>query len=162
MAHARLHQRFVIASISRRGEKSFKGSKGSEEKNLSKEVKAEHLHAIFKTILVTVIEAQQSGALDNIPLIFGDNTKLVNYLKVPVIFIIGDMQGGDKICCTTCHYSNKLHRLCHKCNVHGDKSGNPLFQCKKINMVRMMQLVKDRQEILDDFNQYNVDNAWFG
>jgi hypothetical protein len=92
--------------------------------------------------------------------IFGDDTKLVN-LKVPVIFIIGDMQGGDKICCTTCHYSNKLHRLCRKCNGRGDESGDPLIQCKKINMVRMMQVVKDnRQDILDDFNQYNVDNAW--
>jgi hypothetical protein len=37
-----------------------------------------------------------------------------------------------------------------------------LIQCKKINMVRMMQLVKDnRQDTLDDFNQYNVHNAWF-
>ena len=72
------------------------------------------------------------------------------------------MQGGDKICCTTCHYLNKLHRLCRKCNVRGDKSGDPLVQRKKISMVRMMQLVKDnRQDILDDFNQYNVHNAWF-
>jgi hypothetical protein len=29
-------------------------------------------------------------------------------------------------------------------------------------MVRMMQLVKNnRQDILDDFNQYNVPNVWF-
>jgi hypothetical protein len=133
----------------------------AEDKNLSQEVNAERLHAIFKTILATVIEAQQSGALDNIPLIFGDDTKLVN-LKVPLIFIIGDMQGGDKICCTACNYSNKLHRLCCKCNVRGGESGDPLVQCKKSNMVRIMQLVKDnRQDILDDFNQYNVDNAWF-
>jgi hypothetical protein len=132
-----------------------------EDKNLAQEVKAERLHAIFKTILATVIEVQQSGALDNIPLIFGDDTKVVN-LKVPVIFIIGDMQGGDKICCTTCNYSNKLHRLCRKCNVRGDQSGNPFVQCKKINLVQIMQSVKDnRQDILDDFNQYNVDNAWF-
>jgi hypothetical protein len=62
----------------------------AEDKNLSQEVKAERLHAIFKTILATVIEAQQSGALNNIPLIFGDDTNVVN-LKVPVIFIIGDM-----------------------------------------------------------------------
>jgi hypothetical protein len=133
----------------------------AEDKNLSQEVKAERLHAILKTIPATVIEAQQSGALDNIPLIFGDDTKVVN-LKVPVIFIIGDMQGGDKICCTACNYSNKLHCLCCKCNVCGDESGNPLVQCKKIHMVRIMQLVKDnRQDILDNFNQYNVDNAWF-
>jgi hypothetical protein len=133
----------------------------AEDTNLSQEVKAERLNAIFKTILATVIEAQQSGALGNIPFIFGDDIKLVN-LKVPVIFIIGDMQGGDMICCTTGHYSNKLHRLCRKCNVRGDESGDPLVQCKKINMVRIMQLVKDiRQDILDDFNKYNVDNAWF-
>jgi hypothetical protein len=104
---------------------------------------------------------QESGALDGIPLLFGNQIKKVN-LKVPVIFIIGDMQGGDKICCTTCHYSNKLHHLCRKCNERGDQSGDPLVQCKKISMVRMMKLVKDnRQDILDDFNQYNVHNSWF-
>jgi hypothetical protein len=133
----------------------------AEGKNLSKELKAERLHVIFKTRLASIIEAQESGAPDDIPITVGGVTKIIN-LKVPVIFIIGDMQGGDKICCTTCHYSNKLHRLCRKCNVRGDKSGNPLVQCKKISMVRMMQLVKDnRQDILDDFNQYNVHNAWF-
>jgi hypothetical protein len=133
----------------------------TEDKNLSKELKAERLHAIFKTLLALIIEAQESGALDDIPITFGSVTKIVN-LKVPVTFLIGDMQGGDKICCTTCHYSNKLHHLCRKCNVGGDESGDPLVQCKKISMVRMMQLVKDnRQDILDDFNQYNVHNAWF-
>jgi hypothetical protein len=116
----------------------------AEDKDLSKELKAERLHAIFKTILATLIEAQQSRALDDIPLMFGDETKMVN-LKVSVIFIIGDMQGGDKICCRTCHYLNKLHRLCRKCNVRGDKSGDPFIQCKKINMVRMMQLVKENK-----------------
>jgi hypothetical protein len=80
----------------------------TEDKNLSKEVKAQRLHAIFKTLLASMIEAQEDGALDDIPISFGGITKMVN-LKVPVIFIIGDMQGGDKICCTTCHYSNKLH-----------------------------------------------------
>ena len=133
----------------------------AEDKNLSKELKAERLHSIFKTILASLIEAQQAGALDDIPISFGGQCKRVN-LKVPVIFIIGDMQGGDKICCTTCHYSNKLNRLCRKCNVRGDESGDPLVQCKRISMVKMMKLVEDdRQDILDQFNQYNVHNAWF-
>ncbi len=128
----------------------------AEDKDLSKEEKAERLHAIFKTILATLIEAQESGALDGIPLLFGNQTKKVN-LKVPVIFIIREMQGGDKICCTTCHYSDKLHRLCRKCNVR-----DPLVQCKKMSMVKIMQLVReDQQETLDQFNQYNVHNAWF-
>jgi hypothetical protein len=133
----------------------------AEDESLSKELKAEHLYAIFKTLLASIIEAQESGALDDIPITFGGVTKIAN-LKVPVIFIIGDMQGGDTICCTTYHHSNKLHHLCRKCNVRGDKSGDPLFKCKKIRMVRMMQLVKDDiQDILDAFNQYNVHNGWF-
>jgi hypothetical protein len=107
----------------------------TKDKNLPKELKAERLHAIFKTLLASIIEAQESGALDDIPITFGGDTKIVN-LKVPVIFIIGDMQRGDKICCTTCHYSNKLHRLCNKCNVRCDESGNPLAQCKNISLVR--------------------------
>jgi hypothetical protein len=133
----------------------------AEDKHFSKELKAERLHAIFKTLLASIIVAQESGALDDIPITSGGVTKVVN-LKVPVIFIIGDMQGGDKIYCTTCHYSNKLHNLCCKCNVRGDESGDPLVQCKKVSMVRMMQLVKDNiQDILNDFNQYNVHNVWF-
>jgi hypothetical protein len=62
------------------------------------------MKTIFKTLLASIIEAQEAGALDDIPISFGGITKIVN-LKVPVIFIIGDMQGGDKICCTTFHYS---------------------------------------------------------
>ena len=133
----------------------------AENNAYSKELKAERLHAIFKTILTSLIEAQQAGALDHIRLLLGTQTKRVN-LKVPVLFIIGDMQGGDKICCSSVAYSNKLSRLCRKCNVRGDESGDPLIQCKRISMVKMIQLVKDdRQDILDQFNQYNVQNAWF-
>ena len=46
--------------------------------------------------------------------------------------------------------------------MRGEESSDPLVQSKKIRMVKMMQLVKDnKQDILDDFNQYNVHNAWF-
>jgi hypothetical protein len=96
-----------------------------EDKNHSKELKAKRPHSIFKAILATLIEAQQARAFDHIPLLFGDETKRVK-LKVSVLFIIGDMQGGDQICCTTCHYSNKLDQLCRECNVRGDLSGDPL------------------------------------
>ena len=133
----------------------------AEDRNHTKELKAQRLHAIFKTILASLIKAQQAGALDNIPVTFGNVTKHVN-LKVPVMFIIGDMQGGDKICCTSCHYSNTMNRLCRKCNVRGDQSGDPTFQCSRMSMVKMIKFVAEsRQKILDDYNQYNVHNAWF-
>jgi hypothetical protein len=128
-----------------------------------KELKAERLDAIFKTILAMLINAQEAGALGDILLLLGDETRMVN-LKDPVIFLIGDLQGRDKMCCTTCHFLNKLHRLCHQCNVRGDQSGDhSLIQCKKMNMMmRMLLLVKDNQQkILDNCNQYKVHNMWF-
>jgi hypothetical protein len=107
-----------------------------EDKDLSKELKAEHLYALFKALLASIIEGQEAGALDDIPITFGGITKKVN-LKVLVICIIGDSQS---------HYFDKLYRLCCRCNMCGDKSGHPLVQCKKINMVRMIQLLKDNNQ----------------
>jgi hypothetical protein len=41
--------------------------------------------------------------------------------------------------------------------VRGDESDDPLVQCKRISTVKMMKLVQDnRQDILDQFDQYNV------
>jgi hypothetical protein len=64
-----------------------------EKVHQSNEYKGERLQAIFRTILETLIEAQKEGVLDNLPLTFGKYQKLVN-LRIAVIFIIGDMQGG--------------------------------------------------------------------
>ena len=51
-----------------------------------------------------------------------------------MFFIIGDMQGGDKMACTSPCYSNKINRFCQKCNVKEKDSGNPYVQCQKIKM----------------------------
>jgi hypothetical protein len=48
----------------------------AEDKDLSKELEAERLHAIFKTILATLIDAQESDVLDDILLLFGHETTL--------------------------------------------------------------------------------------
>ena len=124
-------------------------------------LKPKRLHAIFKTILASLLEAQKVGALNNIPLQFGDVTKMVN-LKVPVSFIIGDIQGGDKICCRTVSYSNTLNRLCRKCNVQGNESGDPLVECQRISMVKIIKLVENNNEdVLKKYNQVNVYTPWF-
>jgi hypothetical protein len=124
-------------------------------------LKYQRLHAIFETILETLLEAQQPHALDNIHITLGGVTKCVN-LKVPVAFIIGDMQGGDKICaCSPC-YSNTMQRLCRKCNVKGSDADDPFFVCKRMIMSRIQQLVIDGDYAkLDSINQYHVHNAWF-
>ena len=95
----------------------------------SNEYKGKWLHAIFHMVLETFIQAQKSGMLDNITLTLGGIERVVN-LCIPVVFIIGNMQGGDKICCSSAGFSNKMNHLCCKCNVHGNQAGNPFVSCK--------------------------------
>ena len=59
--------------------------------------------------------AQQHGALDNIELRLGDYTKMVN-LKVPLAFIIGDIQGGDAICGRSAYFGKDAKRICQMCD----------------------------------------------
>jgi hypothetical protein len=124
-------------------------------------LKYQRLHAIFKVILETLIDAQAPNALNGIELTLGGVTKTVN-LSVPVNFIIGDMQGGDKICaCSPC-YSNKMQRLCRKCNVKGEDADDPFVKCRRMIMANIQAWVVDGEyEKLDNINQYHVHNAWF-
>jgi hypothetical protein len=119
------------------------------------------VHAILCTLLETLIAAQKSGLLDNIPLTLANEQKLVN-LKIAVIFIIGDMQGGNKMRCNAAAYSNPMNPLCHKCNIKGKDAGDPFVQCKRMSMNKIIQLVKDNKvAALHSINQYNVHSAWF-
>ncbi len=133
----------------------------ADAKGQSQDLKAERLHAIFKVVLATFVDAQKDGALDNVSLTFGNHTKRVN-LKPVCFFVIGDMQGGDKITCTSASYSNTMKRMCRKCNVKGSDAGNPFIECRRMSMVKIMDLVSQNQhDILKNINQYNVHSAWF-
>jgi hypothetical protein len=79
----------------------------SKNVRISSEYKGKRLHAIFHTVLQTFIDAQNLGLLDNITLTLGGQQRVVN-LRILCIFIIGDMQGGDKMCCSSAGYSNKM------------------------------------------------------
>ena len=68
-----------------------------------------------------------------VSLTFGENSKEV-VMKTPCFFIIGDMQGGDKMACSSTCYSNTINRLCRKCDVEGEESGNPFIEYEKIKM----------------------------
>ena len=51
------------------------------------------------------------------------------------------MQGGDKHCGSVIGYADKMARLCCKCNVLEEESGDPLIECTDISMVKVRQLV---------------------
>jgi hypothetical protein len=133
----------------------------ADAKEQSQDLKAERLHAIFKVVLATFVDTQKGGALDNVSLTFGHHMKRVN-LKLVCFFVIGDMQGGDKITCTSASCSNTMRWMCRKCNVKGSDAGNPFIECQRMSMVKIIDLVRRNQHaILDSINQYNVHSAWF-
>jgi hypothetical protein len=104
---------------------------------------------------------KKEHSTNNVSFTFGHHTKRVN-LKFVCFFVIGDMQGGDKISCTSASYSNTMRRMCHECNVKGSDAGGPFIECQRMSMVKIMDLVRRNQHnILKNINQYNVHSAWF-
>ena len=99
--------------------------------------------------------------LNHTSVTLGNISKVVN-IKVPLAFIIGDMQGGDKLASCSPSYNCNMSRICRKCNVKGNQSGDPLIQCCCIHQDLVQQLVNDQEiEKLKAMNQYNVDNVFF-
>jgi hypothetical protein len=132
----------------------------ADSKGQSQDLKADRLHAIFK-VLATFVDAQKVGALDKVSLTFGHHTKCVD-LKLACFFVIGDMQGGNKITCTSASYSNTMRWVCRKCNVKRYDAGDPFIECQRMSMVKIIDLVRrNHHTILNNINQYNVHSAWY-
>ena len=70
---------------------------------------------LYDAVLHTFKEAQKDNALKDFKLTLGNKTKLVN-LKVPLAFIIGDIQGGDNICGRSAFYQSDASRICRMCD----------------------------------------------
>ena len=84
----------------------------------TKERKHQRLQKIYEALFESLVKAEQDGSLDNVEVTLGSYTKNVN-IKAPVMFFIGDMQGGDKLCGTTIAYGKELERPCRKCDIRG-------------------------------------------
>ena len=124
-------------------------------------MKYQRLHKILEAILDTYVQCQNTELLNKVPLQLGNEKKTVD-LKVPCFFIIGDMQGGDKLCCSAPCYLSSINRRCRKCNVQGKDSGDPFIECKRIVSKRIEHWVNNKMsDRLKSMNQYEVDNAWF-
>ncbi len=82
---------------------------------MDKVLKSRRENIFFKAVLQSFLEAQQPIALLDVPITLGNKTKIVN-LKVPLAFIIGDIQGGDNICGRSAYYKDDAKRICHMCD----------------------------------------------
>jgi hypothetical protein len=61
----------------------------ADAKGQSQDMKVERLHAIFKVVLATFVDAPKEGALDNVSLTFGHHRKCVLYFKAHINFVAG-------------------------------------------------------------------------
>ena len=103
----------------------------------------------FETVFHSYKEAQKDGALDGVPLTLGNKTKIVN-LKVPLAFIIGDIQGSDGICGRSAYYLKVAKYICCMCDatpaVYISKE---MDNCKLLVMedIRQLCLNKDEEKL---------------
>lgn len=98
-----------------------------------KKFKGSHKSFCFNRLLDKVLESfintQQPGALDNIRLRLDTYEKVVS-LKAPLFFVIGDIQGGDKIAGRyNSHSSTKAKRISRTCNAGPEHYGNTSVDC---------------------------------
>ena len=66
----------------------------------------------------------------------GYQTKLVN-LKVPLAFIIGDIQGGDNICGRSAYYHSDARHICRMCNATPE-----MYDSKEMNNCELLVMEK--------------------
>lgn len=112
---------------------------GSQWQAMSSEIKSVRLNMLFDIVLQSFRIAQRPGAL-KVPLTLGDQTKVVN-LKVPLAFIIGDIQGGDNICGRSAYYQSDARRICRMCNATPDVyNSKEVENCQLLVMEEMKKL----------------------
>lgn len=125
-------------------------------------MKTFRLQQLYQAALSSLIEAQKPGVLNGVKLQLGRKSKIVN-LKIPVMFIIGDNQGGDSICGRIVHYGKTARRISRTCDARPKQLSHPEAGCCS---QLMMQDVVDHVKNQDEealYNLYQVPHwvAWF-
>ena len=100
---------------------------------MSSELKSTRVNILFDTVLQSFRAAQVEGAL-KIPLTLGNMTKKV-VLKVPLAFIIGDIQGGDGICGRSAYYNSDARRICRMCDATPEA-----YNSKKLEFCKLLEM----------------------
>ena len=95
----------------------------AQKKALKKGDTAKMYHAQLSAILASL--ASSAERLKNVAIQFEDN--VIHYVDItcPVMYIISDTEGADKICGRyACHNIGKVQRHCRMCDVNSDNLDN--------------------------------------
>ena len=133
----------------------------AELQELGSTMKMQLLHKMFRAGIQSYLDARDDPRLQNITLVLGKDRRTVN-IKTPCCLIIGDIQGGDKLCCRAPTYSSSVSRLCRKCNIPGNVAHDLTYPCSRISMVKVKELVEAGNEAaLKEHCQYLVRSPWY-
>ena len=127
-----------------------------------------HYHQILKYLLSDLIHIQKntSGILWNLPYIKTEEcngntvSKLIKRkvrLVFPILQIIGDALGNDKLCLRRAVYSfRKVSNLgaCRDCNISFKNCSNPMAICQPITKMTLLQCSNDTD--YEKLNYYNI------
>ena len=81
-------------------------------------------------------------------------------LQIPVLFIIGDTEGQDKICGRYTSRSN-VQKLCRYCNIPFSETDDPDFKFKYNQHEKIMKCVATGDEqLLKKLSLHRINNAW--
>ena len=107
----------------------------------NKQEKTYRLQQLYAAALSSLKHYQQQDNLQNISLQLGRHLKTV-HLKIPVMFVIGDNQGGDAICGCHIHYGKTARRISQTCNAGPEHLSNPTTNsCTRLIMTDVANLV---------------------
>lgn len=113
---------------------------------MTSEDKSVCLKTLFDTVLQSFRAAQKDNALI-ISLTLGNETKNVN-LKVPLAYIIGNIQGGDNICGKSAYYNADAKHICRMCNATPKAYNSKEADCcQLLVMEEMKQLCKESDSV---------------
>ena len=147
----------VIAYIPR--EKNYYSKK--EYKKMDPNIKTLRLQQLYNAALQNLKQIQSDESLNNIELRLDDKSKTVN-LKIPIMFIIGDNQGGDALCGRHIFYGKTARRISRMCDAGPHHLNNPeIGSCQRIIMQDVMDcVINDDSESLYELYQLPHWIAW--
>lgn len=119
--------------------------------------KMQDYHDMLNIILASFKDAQKSPIIWTFNFKKGPKTLAI---KIPVLFVIGDTEGHDKLCARYLSRRNPT-RLCRYCNVPFNETDNPFveFQYQKCKQIERLTAA-NKKNILKEKSIHCVNNAW--
>src|SRR5687767_12369443 len=121
------------------------------------------MQQLYQAALTNLVKAQSSEEMNEVLLKLGNVCKVVD-MKIPIMFIIGDMQGGDVIAGRPPYYGKGAKRVSRSCDAGFDQ----LFEiptagsCNRLIMKDVMDLVKTQNwNALNNLYQAQHWISWF-